>query len=56
MIKKKIGNLLVEKGYINEEQVEKLARPLMNNAYGQYLLNIIKTNVMGTLTLQSSLY
>lgn len=30
------------KGFINAEQVQKLAEPLAKNAYGQYLLNLIK--------------
>ena len=29
-------------GYINDKQVKKLAEPLKKNAYGQYLLNLIK--------------
>ncbi len=29
-------------GYINKEQVKKLAKPLKKNNYGQYLLNLIK--------------
>ena len=29
-------------GYIDAEQVERLAQPLMNNEYGQYLMRIIK--------------
>ena len=29
-------------GYINKEQVKKLAEPLKKNNYGQYLLNLIK--------------
>jgi len=29
-------------GYINKEQVKKLAEPLSKNGYGQYLLNLIK--------------
>lgn len=29
-------------GYINDDQLKKLARPLMNNSYGQYLLDIMK--------------
>ena len=29
-------------GYIDAEQVERLARPLMKNEYGQYLMRIIK--------------
>lgn len=30
------------KGFINAEQVERLAQPLAKNDYGQYLLNLIK--------------
>lgn len=30
------------KGYIDAEQVEKLAQPLMKNDYGKYLLNMLK--------------
>ena len=29
-------------GYINEEQLESLAKPLMKNGYGQYLINILR--------------
>jgi len=29
-------------GYISSEQLEKLARPLINNGYGQYLMDILK--------------
>jgi glucose-1-phosphate thymidylyltransferase len=29
-------------GYINKEQVKKLAEPLKKNNYGQYLLNLVK--------------
>ena len=29
-------------GYINAEQVERLARPLIKNGYGQYLLDMLK--------------
>jgi glucose-1-phosphate thymidylyltransferase len=29
-------------GYIDAEQLETLARPLLMNGYGQYLLDIIK--------------
>jgi glucose-1-phosphate thymidylyltransferase len=29
-------------GYIDADQLETLARPLLKNAYGQYLLDIIK--------------
>jgi len=31
-------------GYINEEQVRDLANPLKKNAYGQYLINLVKKN------------
>ncbi len=30
-------------GYINAEQLEKLAQPLLKSGYGQYLLNLLKT-------------
>lgn len=36
-------------GYIDSSQVEKLARPLINNGYGQYLLNMLKYDVRGAL-------
>jgi len=32
-------------GFINAEQVEKLARPLAKNGYGQYLLRLLKEGV-----------
>ena len=32
-------------GYINAEQLEKLAGPLLKNEYGQYLLSVIKEKV-----------
>jgi glucose-1-phosphate thymidylyltransferase len=28
-------------GYINQSQLENLARPLLKNSYGQYLLNLL---------------
>ena len=31
-------------GYINEEQLRKLAEQLKKNAYGQYLLNLVRKN------------
>ncbi|MFN4152527.1 MAG: sugar phosphate nucleotidyltransferase, partial [Candidatus Sericytochromatia bacterium] len=31
-------------GYINAEQLENLAKPLMKNSYGKYLMNILKEN------------
>jgi glucose-1-phosphate thymidylyltransferase len=30
------------KGFINAEQLEKLAQPLAKNGYGQYLLRLLK--------------
>jgi len=30
-------------GHIDSEQLEKLAQPMLNNSYGQYLLELIKT-------------
>jgi glucose-1-phosphate thymidylyltransferase len=33
------------KNYITAEQLEKLAQPLEKNAYGQYLLRILKDTV-----------
>lgn len=32
-------------GWINDEQVERLAMPLAKNGYGQYLLNLLKNQV-----------
>jgi glucose-1-phosphate thymidylyltransferase len=29
-------------GYINAEQIEKLAQPLLKNGYGEYLLSLLK--------------
>lgn len=42
-------------GYINSGQIEKLARPLINNGYGQYLLNMLMYDVRGVLRSASSL-
>ena len=36
-----IEEIAYRKGYINAEQLEKLAQPLKKNQYGQYLLNIV---------------
>jgi glucose-1-phosphate thymidylyltransferase len=36
-------------GYIDSGQVEKLARPLINNGYGQYLLKMLTYDVRGAL-------
>ena len=37
-----IEEIAYRMGYINGEEVEKLARPLMKNGYGQYLMNMLK--------------
>ena len=41
-------------GYIDSSQVEKLARPLINNGYGQYLLKMLDYDVHGSLTPDTS--
>jgi glucose-1-phosphate thymidylyltransferase len=30
------------KGYINDDQLEALAKPLLKNGYGQYLMKILE--------------
>jgi glucose-1-phosphate thymidylyltransferase len=37
-----IEEIAYRMGYIDEEQVQKLAEPLSKNGYGQYLLNMLK--------------
>lgn len=37
-----IEEIALYMGYINKEQVKKLAEPLRKNSYGQYLLNLVK--------------
>ncbi|WP_028892768.1 glucose-1-phosphate thymidylyltransferase RfbA [Tenacibaculum sp. 47A_GOM-205m] len=37
-----IEEIALYMGYINKEQVKKLAEPLQKNSYGQYLLNLAK--------------
>ena len=37
-----VEEIAFRKGYINETQVEKLAHPLLKNAYGQYLMEMLK--------------
>lgn len=37
-----IEEIALYMGYINKEQVKKLAEPLQKNSYGQYLLNLVK--------------
>ncbi|KAG4081123.1 hypothetical protein HA402_010294 [Bradysia odoriphaga] len=34
------------KGWINDEQLESLAQPLLKNGYGQYLMHILKDKVL----------
>ena len=35
------------KGYINDDQLEALAKPLLKNGYGQYLMRILGAGVVG---------
>jgi len=37
-----IEEIAYEMGYIDKEQVLKLAEPLKKNGYGQYLINRVK--------------
>ena len=37
-----IDEIAYKMGYIDAEQVERLARPLMKNGYGQYLMDMLK--------------
>ena len=37
-----IEEVAYNKGFINKEQLTKLAQPLMKSGYGQYLMNLIK--------------
>lgn len=37
-----IEEVAYEMGYINEEQLNKIAQPLVKSGYGQYLLNLLK--------------
>lgn len=37
-----VEEIAFRKGYINAAQVEKLARPLLKNAYGQYLMEMLR--------------
>lgn len=39
-----LEEIAFRKKYINAEQVEKLARPMAKNQYGQYLLDMLKRN------------
>jgi glucose-1-phosphate thymidylyltransferase len=40
-------------GYIDARQVEKLARPLMNSGYGQYLMNMLNYEIHGVTKYQA---
>jgi glucose-1-phosphate thymidylyltransferase len=37
--------LAFRKGYIDAEQLEKLARPMLKNGYGRYLMQILQSTV-----------
>ena len=37
--------LAFRKGYIDAEQLEKLARPMLKNGYGRYLMQILQNTV-----------
>ncbi len=37
-----IEEIAYRKGFINKEQVEKIAQPLLKSGYGQYLINLIQ--------------
>jgi glucose-1-phosphate thymidylyltransferase len=37
--------LAFRKGYITAEQLEKLAQPMLKNGYGQYLMQILGSQV-----------
>lgn len=39
-----LEEIALHMGYINKEQVAKLAEPLSKNSYGEYLLNLVKEN------------
>ncbi|WBX76155.1 glucose-1-phosphate thymidylyltransferase RfbA [Tenacibaculum ovolyticum] len=39
-----LEEIALHMGYINKDQVIKLAKPLSKNSYGQYLLNLVKDN------------
>lgn len=41
-------------GYIDSHQVKRLAEPLMKSGYGQYLLNMLKYDIKGTLRMEVS--
>ncbi|MCK4467533.1 MAG: glucose-1-phosphate thymidylyltransferase, partial [Desulfobacterales bacterium] len=37
-----IEEIVYKKGYIDADQVEKLAQPLLQNGYGQYLIDMLE--------------
>ena len=39
-----IEEIAYRKGFINQEQLEKIAHPLLKSGYGQYLMNMLKDN------------
>jgi len=41
-----IEEIAFKRGYINSDQLIKLAKPLLKNQYGQYLMNIAKENII----------
>ena len=42
-----LEEIAYEKGYIDAEQVERLAQPMLKTGYGQYLLSMLKHGVRG---------
>ena len=40
-----IEEIAFRKGFINKEQVEKMAQPLLKSGYGQYLMNVINEDI-----------
>lgn len=42
-----IEEVVYRKGYIDAVQVEKLARPLLKNSYGKYLMDMLKLGIEG---------
>jgi glucose-1-phosphate thymidylyltransferase len=40
-----LEEIAFRKGYINAEQVEKLAAPMIKNQYGQYLMDLVKRGI-----------
>jgi glucose-1-phosphate thymidylyltransferase len=40
-----LEEIAYRRGYINSEQLEKLAQPLRKNGYGQYLLRLLRETI-----------